>query len=139
MVDWTVKPTKHAKRMDKVLKHYIVVFMLLFMPFLCLSQDKDIVCCYNSQGISANGEYIVLCNIINNKYDRYDKYVPVQSKLVYHSYDDIADFKTPKIEFGYHIPSIKSYDMACGSLFISPNTLSYSTLLKTTNSKRYKF
>lgn len=28
---------------------------------------------------------------------------------------------------------------ACGSLFISPNTLSYSTLLKTTNSKRYKF
>ena len=25
------------------------------------------------------------------------------------------------------------------SLFISPNTLSYSTLLKTTNSKRYKF
>ena len=26
-----------------------------------------------------------------------------------------------------------------GSLFISPNTLSYSTLLKTTNSKRYKF
>lgn len=28
---------------------------------------------------------------------------------------------------------------SCGSLFISPNTLSYSTLLKTTNSKRYKF
>ena len=28
---------------------------------------------------------------------------------------------------------------SCGSLFISPNTLSHSTLLKTTNSKRYKF
>lgn len=27
----------------------------------------------------------------------------------------------------------------CGSLFVSPNTLSHSTLLKTTNSKRYKF
>lgn len=28
---------------------------------------------------------------------------------------------------------------ACGSLFVFPNTLSHSTLLKTTNSKRYKF
>ena len=28
---------------------------------------------------------------------------------------------------------------ACGRLFISPNTLSHSTILKTTNSKRYKF
>ena len=28
---------------------------------------------------------------------------------------------------------------SCGSLFVFPNTLSHSTLLKTTNSKRYKF
>ena len=34
---------------------------------------------------------------------------------------------------------ITRWDYSCGSLFISPNTLSYSTLLKTTNSKRYKF
>lgn len=36
------------------------------------------------------------------------------------------------IEYGYSISS-------CGSLFVLPNTLSHSTLLKTTNSKRYKF
>lgn len=38
---------------------------------------------------------------------------------------------------GHHTGGAARY--ACGSLFISPNTLSYSTLLKTTNSKRYKF
>lgn len=44
-----------------------------------------------------------------------------------HSY--IKDFKIANI---FHIH-------ACGSLFVFPNTLSHSTLLKTTNSKRYKF
>ena len=38
-----------------------------------------------------------------------------------------------------NIDSTKLSDNSCGSLFISPNTLSHSTLLKTTNSKRYKF
>ena len=28
---------------------------------------------------------------------------------------------------------------SCGSILVFPNTLSHSTLLKTTNSKRYKF
>ncbi len=34
---------------------------------------------------------------------------------------------------------LKSILFACGSLFVSSNTLSHSILLKTTNSKRYKF
>ena len=29
--------------------------------------------------------------------------------------------------------------LSCGSLFVSSNTLSHNTFLKTTNSKRYKF
>lgn len=37
-----------------------------------------------------------------------------------------------------YTPFFASVD-TCGSLFVSPNTLSHSTLLKTTNSKRYKF
>ena len=35
--------------------------------------------------------------------------------------------------------SLENRHGLCGSLFVFPNTLSHSTLLKTTNSKRYKF
>ena len=46
---------------------------------------------------------------------------------------------TENIYFESMKVSLCASDVPCGSLFVFPNTLSHSTLLKTTNSKRYKF
>lgn len=40
MVDWTVRPTKHAKRMDKLLK-YLVFFLIAVALASCGGDDKD--------------------------------------------------------------------------------------------------
>ena len=55
--------------------------------------------------------------------------------------EDTGWFETREVELNSYSFTDADRIMwhACGSLFISPNTLSYSTLLKTTNSKRYKF
>lgn len=52
--------------------------------------------------------------------------------------DDKDDVKVPEA-MSQALKSKYPSAIHVESLFISPNTLSYSTLLKTTNSKRYKF
>lgn len=51
---------------------------------------------------------------------------------------DVGEKRNDELAYISAVVQLSVYEL-CGSLFMSPNTLSHSTLLKTTNSKRYKF
>ena len=62
---------------------------------------------------------------------------PDKSEELIEQYEDI--FWGPFSDKKHWITVYLEGDVPCGSLSISPNTLSHNTFLKTTKSKRYKF